>query len=217
LAFTKQFFAIWPKDGVSVFAIAGILSSPIANAFSFTHDLERHNHISTMRRLPIPSVQHLCASGNLHKRSKRLQSMLEVETYDPDVVVDELLRLDAAVLDAYELPDRIQRQLLDQFQGWRRPIAANFNGYFPEQFPDAISLSDLVTIRYDWEETNERRCDLIDKDLSRDGLSADERAELDRLQYLADILVRLEAPYPNEELDAMIAKLKVEGKWIDST
>ena len=35
LAFTKQFFAIWPNDGVSEYAISAILNSPIGNAFSF--------------------------------------------------------------------------------------------------------------------------------------------------------------------------------------
>lgn len=217
LAFTKEFFAIWPQDAVSEFAIAAILCSPICNAFSFTHDLERHNHISTLRRLPIPSISHLQNSGELHKRSKKLQSLLSKTTIDDEAVIEELVRLDAAVLDAYELSDRDQRQLLDQFQGWRRPVAPNFTEYFPEHFRDAISLNDLVTIRYDWESINERRCDLIDKDLSSSGLSSEERVELDRLQYLADMLVRLEAPYPNEKLDAMISNLKAEGKWIDST
>ncbi len=217
LVFTKEFFAIWPREEISVFALAAILCSPICNAFSFTHDLERHNHISTLRRLPIPSVERLREAGELHNRGEQLQSMLEDEACSSATVIEELLRLDAAVLDAYELSDRVQRQLLDQFQDWSRPVAVNFTGYFPEHFRDVISLSDLVTIRYDWEKTNDRRCDLIDKDLSRVGLTKDERAELDRLQYLADILVRLEAPYPNEELDQMIADLKAQGKWIDST
>jgi len=217
LAFTKEFFAIWPQDGVSEFAVAAILCSPICNAYSFTHDLERHNHISTLRRFPIPPITCLRNSGELHKRSKKLQSLLSKRTIDVETVIGELFRLDTAVLNAYGLSDRDQRQLLDQFQGWSRPVAANFTGYFPEHFRDVISLTDLVTIRYDWEAANDRRCDLIDIELSSSGLGLEEREELDRLQYLADMLVRLEAPYPNDTLDAMISKLKAQGKWTDST
>lgn len=217
LAFSKEFFAIWPIDDVSEFAIAAILCSPIANAFSFTHDLERHNHIATLRRLPIPPAKHLRHDGELHKRCKNLQRMLQDNRFHPDTVVEELLRLDAAVLEAYELPARVQRQLLDQFAGWRRPVAIEFKGYFPEHFRDVLSLRDLITIQYEWEAANERRCDLIEKDIASDVLTTEERAELDRLQSLADLLVRLKAPYPNEQLDSLISQLKAEGKWSEST
>lgn len=219
-AFTKEFFALWPQEGLSEFAVAAILCSPVANAFSFMHDLERHNHISTLRRLPLPSVEHLKPSGELHRRAKRLQTRLTADilaggSQDAELL-ESLIRLDAAVLDAYELPVRTQRQLLDQFQGWRRPIAVDFSGYFPEHFRDAVSLADLVAIRYDWQTTNDRRCDLIDKDISSARLTPEERAELDRLQYLADLLIRLEAPYPLGELDGFISRLKAKGKWKDS-
>ncbi len=216
LAFSKEFFAIWPNDDVSEFAIAAILCSPIANAFSFTHDLERHNHISTLRQLPIPPIKLLRSDSELHERCKTLQSTLKGAQADAKRVIEELLRLDAAVLDAYELMDRLQRQLLDQFQGWGRPVAVGFKEYFPEHFRNVISLRDLVTIQYEWETANDRRCELIEKDISSDGLTAEERTELDHLQSLADLLVRLKAPYPNDQLDSLISQLKAEGKWSDS-
>lgn len=216
LAFSKEFFAIWPVEGVSEFALTGILCSPITNAFSFRHDLERHNHISTLRQLPVPPVEHLHSGGMLDMQCRQLQAMLQVDQPNPDRVIEHLLRLDAAVLDAYELPDRVQRQLLDQFQGWRRPLAVGFERYFPDHFCDVISLGDLVTIQYDWETANDRRCHLIDKELG-DNLTADERTELDHLQLLADLLVRLKAPYPNDQLEEFISQLKAEGKWSNST
>lgn len=215
LAFSKEFFAVWPKDDVSEFSLAAILCSPVANAFSFRHDLERHNHVSTLRELPVPPIEHLHPGGTLDEQCRQLQAMLRADQPNPDRVTEQLLRLDAAVLDAYELPDRVQRQLLDQFQGWRRPLTVGFEGYFPDHFHDVMSLSDLVTIQYDWEMANDRRCDLIDKELS-DSLTADERTELDHFQLLADLLVRLKAPYPNEQLEDFISQLKAEGKWSDS-
>ncbi len=216
LAFSKEFFALWPVEGVSEFALAAILCSPIANAFSFRHDLERHNHIYTLRQLSVPSVEHLRSGGLLDEECRQLQAMLQADHPSSARVIEQLLRLDAAVLDAYGIPDRIQRQLLDQFQGWRRPVAVRFEGYFPDHFRDSMSLRDLVTIQYDWETANDRRCDLIDKELA-DTLTAAERAELEHLQLLAELLVRLKAPYPNQELEELISQLKAEGKWSEST
>jgi hypothetical protein len=84
-------------------------------------------------------------------------------------------------------------------------------------FRDVISLRDLVTVQYEWETANDRRCELIEKDILSDGLTAKERTELDHLQLLADLLVRLKAPYPNDQLDSLISQLKADGKWSDST
>ena len=221
LAFTKQYFAIWPSSGISEFALAAVLSSPFACAFSYERDLGVDNHISTLLALPIPRAEHLAASGFLHKRAKKLQSLLSPRDFAPQhseqEITEALIRLDAAVLDAYELPARVQRQLVDQFQGWKRPVAASFTEYFPNHFKDVITLKDFVAIQYDWDETNERRCDLIEKELSRSGLKPDEQVELEHLQHLADLLVRLKAPYPLEELGSLVAELKAKGKWKPST
>jgi hypothetical protein len=220
-AFTKQYFACWPSPGVSEFALAAILSSPLANAFSFTHDLERHNHIVTLQRLPVPSDQHLQVGGLLHLQANELQGMLTegplTRQASPEEITEALIRLDAAVLQAYDLPARVQRQLLNQFRGWKRPLAVTFKEYFPDHFKDALTLKDFVAIQYDWDTTNERRCDLIDKELLKTGLTAEEREELDHLQHLADLLVRLKEPYPLEELASLVEELKAKGKWKAST
>ena len=112
---------------------------------------------------------------------------------------------------------RVQRQLLNQFQGWKRPVAVPFTGYFPEHFKDVITLKDFVAIQYDWDATNERRCELIEKELSKARLTPEERQELEHLQHLADLLVRLKEPYPLEELGRLVAELKTKGKWKPST
>lgn len=220
-AFTNQFFAVWPHFGVSEYALAAILSSPVANAFSFERDLDRHNHLVTLRQLPVPAESHLSAVGDLHRLAKKLHQLLSRADFTPQrhdaEVVEATLRLDAAVLDAYQLPAREQRRLMQLFQGWRRPVASPFDAYFPAHFADTLPLRDLVTIQYDWDSANERRCELIEKEIAKRRLASEEREELDHLQQLADSLVRLKAPYPINELNSMIDKLKVEGKWKPST
>jgi hypothetical protein len=220
-AFSTQYFVLWPTDGVSEFALSAILSSPVANSFCFMHDLDRQNRIATLDRLPVPSVALLNRSSSLHAGGKRLQELLRSRDFGDDKespeIIEALIRLDAAVLEAYDLPARLQRQLLNQFQGWKRPVAVPFTGYFPDHFNDALTLKDFLAIQYDWDTTNERRCDLIDKELSNTGLTPEEREELDHLQHLADLLVRLKEPYPLEELGGLVAKLKANGKWRAST
>ncbi len=215
LAFSKQYFAVWPSGDVSEFALAAILSSPVANAFSFERDLDRDNHLSTLEHLPIPSKATLGQDSHIHRLAVRVQQLLRNEAFVGQAateITESLIRLDAAVLDIYEFPARVQRQLLNQFQGWKRPVAVPFSGYFPERFKDAITLKDFVAIQYDWDTTNERRCNLVEKELSRTGLKASEREELDHLQHLADLLIRLKEPYPLEELATLVAELKTNAK-----
>jgi hypothetical protein len=220
LAFTKQYFAIWPNDGISGFALSAIICSPLANAFSFEHDRGRDNHISTLEQLPVPAIEHLRSNGQLDQRARELQSMLTLKEFRPEPAADEvreaLVRLDAAVFEAYEMPAREQRRLLDQFSGWKRPVPIPFTGYFPDHFKDVISLQDFVAINYDWDTVNERRCDLIEKKISRQTMTDDERSELEHLQDLADLLIELKDPYPIKQLDEFIEKLKAEGKWKDT-
>ncbi|MEQ1842604.1 MAG: hypothetical protein ABL994_19565, partial [Verrucomicrobiales bacterium] len=221
LAFTKQFFAIWPQQGVSEFAVAAILNSPLGNAFSFQEDLEKHNHIESLSRLPLPTLEALAPGATVDQLARRVQTLFAEDTLLADMNSTDwrearretLIRLDAAVLDAYELSAAVQRKLLDQFQGHQRPVGFEFTGYFPEHFKDDITLSDFVRINYDWDETNDRRCDLIQKKIYSDGLDGPETSELEHLQHLTDLLVRLKDPHPVSQVDDLISELKAEGKW----
>ena len=221
LVFTKQFFAIWPKAGISVFALAAVINSPIGNAFSFQEDLEKHNHIESLARLPLPPSTSLAPGAAIDRHARQVQSQFSEDTMLADFNAanwrearrEALIRLDAAVLDAYGLSAEQQRKLLDLFHGHKRPVGFEFTGYFPDHFKDQITLSDFVRINYDWDETNDRRCELIEKNVLGEGLQAQEKLELDHLQHLTDLMVRLKDPHPVSDVDSLIADLRAEGKW----
>ena len=221
LAFTKQFFAIWLQPGISEFAVAAVLNSPVGNAFSFQEDLEKHNHVETLNRLPLPPQVSLAPGSIIDRLARRVQDLFSEDTLLADMKArdwreerrEALLRLDAAVLDAYGLDAVSQRKLLDQFNGHRRPVGFEFTSYFPDHFKDDITLSDFIRINYDWDETNQRRGDLIQKNVYGKGLDKVEAAELEHLQHLTDLMVRLKDPHPVSRADELIAKLKAEGKW----
>ena len=219
-AFTKQFFAIWPYEGVSTFALAAILCSPIANAFVWERDRGRDNRIATLKQLPLPPREKIGIEGKLHKRAKDIQELLSTNEFSPQPsskqITEALMQLDAAVLDAYDLSPHTQRHLLDQFSGWKRPVSARFDRYFPDSFKEVVSLSDYAALTYDWEELNNRRGQLIRKDIYEKNLSEMEKRELAMLENLADLKIRLQNPNPMSYADSLINKLKAEGKWNDS-
>ena len=53
--------------------------------------------------------------------------------------------LDAELLAAYDLPPRVERELLDYFAGHRRPGPVAFDRYYPEGFGPALPLRMLVS------------------------------------------------------------------------
>lgn len=56
-----------------------------------------------------------------------------------------LLRVDAELLTAYDLPPKVERELLDYFAGHRRPGPVEFHRYYPEDFRPALPLRMLVS------------------------------------------------------------------------
>lgn len=220
LAFTKQFFAIWPNDGVSIFAIAAVLCSPVANSLIWETDRGRDNRKSTLEKLPFPTKDKLGTNGPLHRQAQELQRLLTPGEFSiapsNEQITEALMRLDATILDAYELSAQAQRFLLDQFQAYKRPVSVPFHGYFPDGFSEAVTLSDYIAVKYDWEKHDERRCEMIEKNIAENSLTVSQIQEMERLQWLADLWLAIYNPQPTAALDAMIEQLKSEGKWLDS-
>ena len=59
-----------------------------------------------------------------------------------------LLQIDALVLKGYNLPPRLERQLLDFFRGAQRPVPFPFTEYFPASFRPTIPLWMYVSPEY---------------------------------------------------------------------
>ena len=202
LVFTKQFFAVWPSQDVSEFAIAAILSSPVANAFFEAEDISRRdNRILTLAKLPLPPGARLRPDGSIHRRAFALHEMLTIRIFEQpaevEAVHEAILRLDAAVLDAYGLSAAAQTRLMRLFNGWARPLPPpfdqSFKEYFPAHFEDEITVTELLAITYDWERTSRRKTALIEKKIRRVA-SEKELADLKRLKFLTEARGEFYAP-----------------------
>jgi hypothetical protein len=113
----------------------------------------------------------------------------------------------------YDLPEEIERQLLDYFAGWERAgVPFKQDRYLPKGFDEAISLADYLAITTDWEATNKRRHQLIEKKAAR-ALRTEEGTELKQLQRLAGLKRELLSSPSLKELAEMEADLRRKGVW----
>jgi hypothetical protein len=214
---SASFVVVRPRsDKVTLEFVWALLNSPIANAYAFSHLGKRHNIEGTMRELPVPDpdfsqlgeitglVQEYLASAEAHARP-----LLEKRKMRPP---EELLqRIDAAVLNLYDLPASLERELLDYFNDWDRPgVAFTFGRYFPKRVEQSVHLRDLIAVKYDWPKTNRRRGRLIGREVEGT-INEAEAGELKRLQGLADLRTDILDPINLEELEQLRAEIAIEA------
>lgn len=203
----------WPLE-----ALWGICNSPFANAYSYAFATKWHVLPGVMQHMPIPDINSvdvtpLVETVNTYLRATHL---LDESLFSPDISEKLKIlhwRIDAEVLRLYGLPSHLEWQLLDRFSGVeRRGVPFKQKEYLPKGFTDLSTLRELLTITVDWERTNERRSRLIEKKVKRTIL-INEKDELDYLQQLTDARIRLLAPLPIKQLEAVREELKRRGMW----
>ncbi len=152
LALTNRFSAVRPlADDVGVVYLWALLNSPVANAFAYCHLGKRDILVGTMRKMPVPRL----SAGRMGHIEQAAQRYLD-RTASPGPLFDStattsgvrkaLLEMDAAVLRAYDLPPRIERQLLDLLAGVeRKGVGCPFRGYYPPGFTSHLPLHLVIS------------------------------------------------------------------------
>jgi len=97
-------------------------------------------------------------------------------------------RVDAEVLKLYALPAETERELLDFFDGVPR-VGVPFEQtcYIPSAFREVLRLDEFLRVTDEWEQTDERRCQLIEKRIQHGRRTVAEEAEFKELQRLFDL------------------------------
>jgi hypothetical protein len=154
-AVTSRFIAVRPtKPEVTALYLWAILNSPLANAYASCHSGKRDILVGTMRKMPVPrwSSAHVAHIGQAAMRYRTLATspgQLFDATATPEGIKQALLEMDAAVLRAYGLPARLERQLLDFFSGVeRKGVGCPFEGYFPPDFKSIVPLHKYISSAY---------------------------------------------------------------------
>ncbi|MHC4475194.1 MAG: N-6 DNA methylase [Planctomycetota bacterium] len=131
----------------------GILNSPLTNAFIYEHTTDRDISAGTARQIPVPG----CSKQSL----ERLESLVAeyfalMGKKDSEFGIDVsdkakhlLLSIDAEVMRSYDLAPKMEKRILDLFQGvQRRGVDFEFKGYYPEGFESAIPLHEYLSEEY---------------------------------------------------------------------
>jgi hypothetical protein len=141
--------AFWPEQ-ISLYSLAALLNSPLCNAFLFAKEGERSPNLKrTFKQLPIPSDLSAFTKGStidLLSRELHKQTLFRNRERSRHA----LLEIDAAILAAYDLPPRLERELLDTFQGEERPVLFPFNGYYPDDLTAYVPLHELISPEFEY-------------------------------------------------------------------
>ncbi|MFC1972126.1 N-6 DNA methylase [Chloroflexota bacterium] len=138
-----NFHGIWPIGGVRLEVIAAILNSPIANAYLATHE-RVDNRKTSVESIPIPSLGDAEAETltNLVRSYIELKNKWKMRILGNDDAKEGwrrlIMQIDAVLLKAYDLPPKLERQLLDFFEGSKRPGDPEFTEYYPKGFQPYI-------------------------------------------------------------------------------
>jgi hypothetical protein len=123
-------------------------------------------------------------------------------------------RVDAEVLRLYALPPQLERELLDAFDGVPRVgVPFEQTRYIPRDFRDVLTLDEFLRITDEWDATEARRCELIEKRIKTSSRTSEEEKEFRQLQRLLMLHRRLYAPLPMAEIKALTKRLKEERAW----
>ena len=152
---TSNFLVVRPKcQEWPLEALWAILNSPLANAYAYCHSLERNNQAGMVRKMPVPEWNSSSASvlKNLVDRYFSLYSTergFMQQKVDANEARQNMLAIDAEVMHLYDLPPRLERQVLDLFNGRRRKgVDFPFDRYFPEDFESWIPLHEYLSEEY---------------------------------------------------------------------
>ena len=136
----RNFYGIWPSNGLSLEVLAAVLNGPVANAFVSTLGGNRYIRARTLKDIPVPIFsqrqQRTITSLVRQYIETRESSLSEADgpSEEQNRCLTLMLSIDAEVLRAYDLEPRVERVLLDYFSGHSRLGPFNFTEYFPPDF-----------------------------------------------------------------------------------
>ncbi|MCK5581909.1 MAG: SAM-dependent DNA methyltransferase [Candidatus Omnitrophica bacterium] len=138
---------------LSLHSIWALVNSPFTNAYMFCH-CRRQNLEGTLRRMPIPfEGKDLSRLESMTRNYLEFEQNGKFELREENTLAEKkrqcLLAIDAEILRLYDLPPRLEKQLLDFCAGHeRKGVGFNFGKYFPEGFESWIPLHQYLSEEY---------------------------------------------------------------------
>ncbi|MBI3823760.1 MAG: N-6 DNA methylase [Planctomycetes bacterium] len=151
----NTYLTVRPKTGgPSIQVLWAILNSPVGNAYAYCNTMQKHIYDGLIADLPLPVITRercnaieTAASAYLAAVEASDAAFMQVDA--TNAVKRMLLALDAEVLKLYDLPPRLERQLLDLFTGVeRKGVGCDFRGYYPPGFTSYLPLHEILSDRF---------------------------------------------------------------------
>jgi len=148
---SHNFLVVRPDDKSLLEFFWALLNSPLVNAFLFCHSMREDNKVETIRSIPVPSLD----KTSIKKINSLVNTYFDLDAGEifsspsDKSKEDMLFSIDAEILRLYDLPPRLERQLLDFFVGHQRKgVDFNFKRYYPEGFDSWIPLHEYLSEEY---------------------------------------------------------------------
>ena len=150
--FTSSFIAIRPKSkNIPLEVFWTMLNSPLANAYIYCHGTKRLIGVDRILNMPIPDM----SDKDFHHICELVHNYLNLYNVDKNILTPDVNRtearkrmwaIDAEVMRLYNLPPRLERQVLDLFNGWpRKGVDFEQERYYPEGFDSWIPLHEYLS------------------------------------------------------------------------
>lgn len=149
---SQQFTGIWPTGELSVDALSAILNGPLANAYVTEHSTDHDFTNAMLASMPMPRKLDKTA---LDQAVREYQAVLHEKLHtalqpDCDARLNRLLVwIDALVLDGYDMPPRLERELFGYFGDRERPVLHEFRGWLPTDLKGYVPLYEWLTKDHD--------------------------------------------------------------------
>ena len=140
--------------GAPIEFLWAILNSPVGNAYVYCNTMQKHNYDGLIGKLPLPAnwreqVHPVVSAAKCYLELVVPRDEFELQPDAHTAISEALLALDAAVTRAYDLPPRLERQLLDLFAGVeRKGVGCDFQGYYPPGLTAYVPLHELISPDY---------------------------------------------------------------------
>ncbi len=150
LAASQQFSALWPSGAYSGRALCAVVNGPLANAYVTERTTDHDFTNAMLATLPLPDrLDHQALEAAVMAYEGALsEEYTFLHVPDEERLNRLLLAIDAIVLQGYDLPPRLERQLLDAFSGHTRPVKHTFPGWFPADFRGFMPLHEWLAGTY---------------------------------------------------------------------
>jgi len=142
---SRNFYAVWAKTkDISIETLTALLNSPIAQAFVYSHSFGRTLPKRVYKLIPVPK-QLIIIRPFIDSLVKRYLEVLPKNRGDAKNL---LLQIDAEILKAYDFPPRLERQLLNIFEGQARHVPFEFTSYISPEVNSWIPLHMYISEQY---------------------------------------------------------------------